>query len=179
HAGEQSPVPLPGPFRLNITFPLPGTWYYRAHAIVAGQQVWSTEMAITLATPSAPKVILLDPPRNHTIEVGATTKVDPIVVEWSVLTPANTAIPHTDVHHGPASVATPSEAGPQSYPQKTSPQNGTGPMIFRGNVTIVTGFPAVSGSYYMRAMALVRGADGNQAEVWSDEWAIQVTVKTV
>lgn len=175
HHGEASPVAIPGEFAVNITFPLPGTWHWRAHAIVGSANVWSHEVAVPVAAPAEPKVLIVEAPREHT--VGASPlglSVQPIQVEWAVLVPVPSSTNHTDVHHGPQSVAQPKERDPSSYPTSTAPQSGNLSALFKADVSA----PAVQGPYHLRAMAILLDPDGQPSEVWSDEWVVQVRLRT-
>lgn len=42
----QGGFPLPDDFTAHVTFPEPGTYYYRAHAIVGGSNYWTDEYVI-------------------------------------------------------------------------------------------------------------------------------------
>jgi hypothetical protein len=180
HAGLTQAVDVPAPFAVNINFPLPGTWHYRAHAIIAGQQVWSSEVAMNATWPDAPRVFIMSAPTNYTITLDPTsTRVDTVDVEWAVVGTQPNLTQHTHLHHGPASVANPHEGGApgSGYPQATTVQNGTTPALFRANLTLTAGPNQV---YYLRAMAILPDPEGGAPiEVWSDEWPIAVNVRTV
>lgn len=167
------PVMVPGTFSTNITFPLPGAWRYRPHAIVGDQSVWGDEVVVAVAPPAQNRVVILGAPANHTFSL-VPGGVSPIQVEWTVLTPVGGLTNHTHIHHGPNSVAQPAERSP-GYPAFTEPfGNASVPAIFRANITL----PQVQGPYYLRAMALVPGDDGQPVEAWSDEWVVNVSLRT-
>lgn len=173
HHGVPNAVSLPGQFQVNITFPLPGIWYYRAHASVGGQNVWADEVTVAVAPPMQQRVIIASAPTNYTYTTGLGVTVQPITVEWAVLTPIADQTVHTHVHHGPASVANPTEFS--GYPASTAViDNATTPQLFKANFTP----PAVQGPYYLRAMAILRSDEGMPVEVWSDEWIINIQLRS-
>jgi hypothetical protein len=183
HHGTDSPVNVPGVFTTNLTFPTPGTWYVRAHASVTGQaNVWAPELTVQVQAPAAPRVVILAvngdhaSPTPHGPQTGlGNLQVAPVQVEWTVITPAGGSVEHTHVHHGPQGVAQPQhrpQPGQASYPAESAAQSGES-GVYRGNFTP----PQVSGNYYLRAMAIVQGPDGQPLEVWSDEWMLDVQLR--
>lgn len=174
HAGTQQPVSLPGPFRVNLTFPLPGRWSYRAHALVGGQNVWSAELTVEVAAPAERRVVITGAPTDVTVELNPLGANVPVVnVEWVVLTPVASNTTHTHVHHGPQAVGQPTESGASTYPAQTTPLAGPVPALFRANFTA----PPTNGPYYFRAMAMLLDDNGREVAVWSDEAFVRVNVR--
>jgi hypothetical protein len=164
---------------VNITFPLPGTWYYRGHTIVNGQNYWSGEVAVSVAAPATPKVIITMAPKNYTYALLPGANVAPFEVEWAVLTPDSQMTNHTHLHHGPQSVPQPVEgSATNDYPASTAtPKNASVPGLFKANVTAL-GVPTEGQPYYLRAMALVKDASGQEQSVWSDEVVVAAHLQT-
>ncbi|MEQ9731454.1 MAG: hypothetical protein ABOK23_12700 [Candidatus Methanoperedens sp.] len=88
------------------------------------------------------------------------------MVSWRVNSPIQETINHTAVHYGPDSKS--GNLTLTSYPSLTTPQSGTIPADFSGNITL-----GKTGIFYFRAHAIIDGTF-----YWSDEKTINITIPT-
>ncbi len=169
--------PIPSPFSAKLKIDEPGTYYYRAHAVINGENVWSEEKAITIAAKAQPQPARIpeQPESKTTVTVtsapASAAATQKITISWKVEGESST-IPHTAVHYGPASVTNP--AGPSDYPLASSFLCAVTPCripnAFQAQISI-----AEPGTHYYRAHAIT--IDGKNA--WSEEKTIEVEAKPI
>lgn len=163
--------PIPSPFSATLKIDEPGTYYYRAHAVINGENVWSEEKIITIAakaqpvqTPapseeSEPKILIT----SAAPAIAGTNQL--VSISWKIESKSATT-PHTAVHFGPASVASPT--GPSDYPSASSFSCTSKPCIIPRAFQTQISIPEI-GTYYYRAHAIIGGKN-----FWSEEKTIDI-----
>ena len=147
---------IPADFKANITINKTGTTYFRAHAIVDGENFWSNEMMLTVATPEN-----VTPPMIKVTSYPSSVTGDTVYsIKWNVSGGTPGDIGHTAVHWGFKSGG----ADIADYSEVSAVQTGKTPMGFTTSLTA----PA-SRTVYFRAHAIVDGE-----HVYSDEYTIRV-----
>ncbi len=169
---QTTPCSIPNSFSSQLRIDEPGTYYYRAHAIIDGKNVWSEEKTITIeaikqaAAPTAkPATKKTEPRITVTSSPTLAGTNQPISLSWKIESESATTA-HTAVHYGPSSVANP--AGPQDYPFSSdficTSKPCTIPRAFQAKISITE-----TGTYYYRAHAIIDGKN-----VWSEEKTIAI-----
>ncbi len=161
--------PIPASFSATLKIDEPGTYHYRAHAVINGENVWSEEKIITIAAKAAPATT----PATEIKPTIAITSAAPAIagtnqmlsVSWKIESESATT-PHTAVHYGPSSVANPT--GPSDYPSASSFSCTSKPCIIPRAFQTQISIPEI-GTYYYRAHAIIDGEN-----FWSEEKTIEI-----
>ncbi len=165
--------PIPSSFSAKLKISEPGTYYYRAHAVVNGENVWSEEKAITIEakaqpaqTPETPAPSEIEPKILITSAAPAIAGANQAVsISWKIESESTTT-PHTAVHYGTSSV--PNPTGPSDYPLASSfictATPCSIPRAFHAQIAI-----ANEGTYHYRAHAIIDGKN-----FWSEEKTIEI-----
>lgn len=158
--GAVEPAQVPDEFDADETFDEPGTYYFRAHAIVDGENLWTPEIAINVSEGGpiqAPVQVSIDSAPSE----GRTGQN--LTVNWSV-TGAPDEIQHTGFHWADFNVSDPKS--PTDYGNSTGVQEPAQvPGSFNGTFS-----EAEPGTYYGRAHAIYDGK-----HYWSDEIEIEIS----
>lgn len=159
-SGEVAPAQSPGTFDTTVTFDEAGTYHFRAHAIVDGENIWSeeVEVEITDSDPGqAPVVVSIDQAPDEA------TPGENMTVNWSLTGLPDNAT-STAFHWSWESVEDPSSPSDYDHTAERYPDPGV-PGSYNATFTV-----AETGTLHGRAHAIHDGR-----HFWSDEVEINVS----
>lgn len=147
------------PWEGNTT--TPKTYYFRAHAVVNGQNVWSDEQSITVTASPTPYVAIVGAP-------GTVAKGTNLTVKWYVWAPTPGTTSHTAVHYGGTShkELAPTAVTPTTYPSNAGVKTGPVPGYYTSTITA----PNAAGDLYYRGHIIY-----NTVSYWTPEYHVKVT----
>ncbi len=158
-SGVEEPAQVPGEYTTTVTLEDEGTYHFRAHAIVDGEHVWTSEVEIEVEESGAAEPPVLVSVDDHTADG---TVNETLRVNWS-LSGAPDEVQHTGFHWADFNVSDPES--PADYGNSSGvvePADVPGSY----NATFTEEEP---GAYFGRAHAIYDGQ-----HYWSDEIRFRV-----
>ena len=151
---------IPAEFSAALTINETGTTYFRAHAVIEGENYWSDEMTVTISEPAQEKAISTALSIKVTSYPGSVDGETDYTIKWEVSGGIPGDIGHTAIHWGFSSAS----ADIANYPRVSQVLTGNTPQSF----STILKSPA-GGSIFFRAHAIV-----DSTHVYSDEYKITI-----